>query len=244
MGTRSRPGDDPSTDESDDPPADESDDATPTGVRAELAVHGLSGCPLAAASNGSENPITGISWSRVDGRHTEEFRVRDDDFVARTEMDLDPESVIDLGAERVYRYARPDDPVCACRIVESLDVPVADTRAENGVLYVTVHLPDLDRLRDVVSALGEVSDRVAVQYLLQGSGGPAGVADRQVVDRGRLTERQREVLRTAYRMGYFERPRDANASTVADALDISASTFAEHLAVAQRKLLEETLTEC
>jgi predicted DNA binding protein len=44
-------------------------------------------------------------------------------------------------------------------------------------------------------------------------------------------------------MGYFERPRDANASAVADALDISPSTFAEHLATAQRKLLEETLAE-
>ncbi|MFW6000412.1 MAG: helix-turn-helix domain-containing protein, partial [Halorubrum sp.] len=58
-----------------------------------------------------------------------------------------------------------------------------------------------------------------------------------------LTDRQCEVLRTAYRMGYFERPRDANASEVADALDISPSTFAEHLATAQRKLLEEALAE-
>ena len=46
---------------------------------------------------------------------------------------------------------------------------------------------------------------------------------------------------TAYRMGYFERPRDANARAVAEALDISPSTFAEHLAAARRKLLEETL---
>jgi len=44
-------------------------------------------------------------------------------------------------------------------------------------------------------------------------------------------------------MGYFERPRDANAGAVAEALDIAPSTFAEHLAAAQRKLLDEALVQ-
>ena len=61
------------------------------------------------------------------------------------------------------------------------------------------------------------------------------------VDRGRLTDRQREVLQTAYDMGYFDHPKRANASEVAAALDISPSTFTEHLAVAQQKILEAIL---
>jgi hypothetical protein len=42
-------------------------------------------------------------------------------------------------------------------------------------------------------------------------------------------------------MGYFEHPRTANAGEVADELDISRSTFAEHLAAAQSKLLDAVL---
>ena len=61
------------------------------------------------------------------------------------------------------------------------------------------------------------------------------------VDVGRLTDRQREVLETAYGMGYFEYPRGANASEVAGELGIEPSTLAEHLAAAQSKLLAELL---
>jgi hypothetical protein len=61
------------------------------------------------------------------------------------------------------------------------------------------------------------------------------------VDRAALTDRQREVVTTAHQLGYFERPRDANATEVAEHLDISRATFAEHLAAAQSKLLDAVL---
>ena len=64
-----------------------------------------------------------------------------------------------------------------------------------------------------------------------------------IVDRGVLTDRQRDVLGTAYELGYFERPRETNAEAVAAALSIAPSTLAEHLAVAQSKLTEAVL-EC
>ncbi|WP_415380720.1 bacterio-opsin activator domain-containing protein [Halosimplex sp. TS25] len=59
----------------------------------------------------------------------------------------------------------------------------------------------------------------------------------------RLTDRQREVLVTAYRCGYFERPRDRTGAEVAEQLDISPSTFSQHLRAAQRKLLSALLEE-
>jgi len=65
--------------------------------------------------------------------------------------------------------------------------------------------------------------------------------DHVLVDRGKLTERQLEVLDTAYEMGYFERSRRTNATAVAAALDIDPSTFREHLAAAESKLLEDVL---
>ncbi|MES3160873.1 MAG: helix-turn-helix domain-containing protein [Halorubrum sp.] len=220
------------------------DAKTPNGVRTGIAIHGLDNCPVAAVSTAHDGAVTGVNWTHANGEHTEEFRVTDPMALDRTEAVPTADSVIDLGNERVYRYARSSETECACSVIESLDAPIADARAEDGVLYVTLHLPDLERLRDVVSALDGVADRVAVQYLVHGSGSEGAVPDRTLVDRGRLTDRQCEVLRTAYEMGYFERPRAANATAVADALNIAPSTFAEHLAVAQRKLLEETLKEC
>jgi predicted DNA binding protein len=68
-------------------------------------------------------------------------------------------------------------------------------------------------------------------------------SDLVFVDRSVLTERQREVLETAHEMGYFEHPKGANAGEVADELDISTSTFSEHLAASQRKLMD-ALLEC
>ena len=213
----------------------------PDGVRAGVAIHGAGNCPVVAASTAHDGPITGVNWTHAGDTHTEEFRARDPDAVDRAEGVPAAASVVDLGDERVYRYDRPREGECACRTIEELDCPIADARAEDGVLLLTLHLPDLERLREVVSALDGVAERIEVRYLVHGAAGDDAVPDRTLVDRGRLTDRQCEVLRTAYRMGYFERPRDANASAVAEALDIAPSTFAEHLAAAQRKLLAETL---
>ncbi len=52
-----------------------------------------------------------------------------------------------------------------------------------------------------------------------------------------LTARQREVLETAFRVGYFEVPREASAADVAAELDIGQSTVVEHLRRAERNLL-------
>ncbi|MFC7230794.1 helix-turn-helix domain-containing protein [Saliphagus sp. GCM10025308] len=46
------------------------------------------------------------------------------------------------------------------------------------------------------------------------------------------------MLETAHEMGYFEYPRTSNAGDVANALGITRSTFGEHLAAAQRKVLQ------
>lgn len=46
---------------------------------------------------------------------------------------------------------------------------------------------------------------------------------------GRLTDRQREVLRVAIEEGYYDDPRTATQSTIAERLDITTATVGEHL---------------
>lgn len=53
----------------------------------------------------------------------------------------------------------------------------------------------------------------------------------------RLTDRQREVLRTAFEAGYYERPRGTTGEDVADELGIAPATFSQHVRAAERKLL-------
>lgn len=56
-----------------------------------------------------------------------------------------------------------------------------------------------------------------------------------------LTDRQFEVLRTAYLSGYFAWPRERNGQEIAASLDVAQPTFARHLRVAEQKLLERLL---
>jgi len=215
-----------------------------TGVRAELAVHGPTNCPVASLSAESDEPVNDVTWTRAgDGGLTEEFRVDADLATSYPGSVADAEPVLEVGDERVYQFTRDTDRTCACEAVESLGHPIADVRVEAGVLVLTLHLDDVGKLREVVGELDDIAEGVEVRYLVQSAAGEAGTdTDPALVDRGRLTDRQREVLRTAYRMGYFEYPRSANATEVAEALGIGLSTLAEHLAAAQEKLLEELLT--
>ncbi|ADB59039.1 Bacterio-opsin activator HTH domain protein [Haloterrigena turkmenica DSM 5511] len=52
-----------------------------------------------------------------------------------------------------------------------------------------------------------------------------------------LTDRQREAVRTAYEMGYYEVPRTVTSEDVAAELEVDSSTVAELLQRAERNLL-------
>lgn len=62
-----------------------------------------------------------------------------------------------------------------------------------------------------------------------------------------LTDRQREVLQTAYRSGFFESPRETTGVELADMLGISQPTVTHHLREAQRRLFDalfDDSTDC
>ncbi|TQQ79800.1 helix-turn-helix domain-containing protein [Halonotius terrestris] len=56
-----------------------------------------------------------------------------------------------------------------------------------------------------------------------------------------LTERQREVIETAWEMGYYDVPRSVSTDAVAAELALDASTVTEHLQRAERNLLSTLL---
>ncbi|WP_276257874.1 helix-turn-helix domain-containing protein [Haloglomus litoreum] len=56
-----------------------------------------------------------------------------------------------------------------------------------------------------------------------------------------LTARQREVVRTAHELGYYDVPREATADDIAERLDLDPSTVGEHLRRAQANLMDHLL---
>lgn len=58
----------------------------------------------------------------------------------------------------------------------------------------------------------------------------------------RLTDRQREVIQTAFDMGYYEVPRKVSTADISAELDLDSSTVAEHLQRAERNLLTAHLS--
>lgn len=58
---------------------------------------------------------------------------------------------------------------------------------------------------------------------------------------GRLTEKQRKVLITAYNLGYYDRPRRINSQQLAKRLDLASSTLVVHRQKAEHRLLTAIL---
>jgi len=206
------------------------------GIRTELVFDDADGCPVAEATETVPGPVTDITWDHSgDGGTVTEQVTADGDLDDAGEF----EPVFDYGSRRVYEFERESDG-CICEVVEETVGPVTDVRVEDGSLHLTLHLQDLSDLRE---RLGEFRDRfgaVHIEYLVQGREDD-DESEVVPVDVRRLTDRQREVVETAYEMGYFEYPRESNATEVAAALDIQPSTFTEHLTAAQGKLLGELL---
>jgi predicted DNA binding protein len=204
------------------------------GIRAEVVLEGPAACPVAQASVEVDGTLRDISWTDVnDGTVTEQV-------IAEETPDIEgAREVFDYGSRAVYEFERDHDHPCACEFVEATTGPVTEVQSRDGNLHLTLHVGDVEQLRTAIAGLREEFGPVSVEYLVRGRDESDDDAAIVPVDLERLTARQREVLETAHEMGYFAYPRDSNAQEVAGSLGIEPSTFAEHLAAAQSKLLTE-----
>jgi len=207
-------------------------------IRTEIGIEAPESCPVAQASADANTTISHIRMSSgvtPDGMLTEEFGLDTESSVDRSSI----QNVFEFDSQRIYRFERDPNRSCVCQSVEQHGCPVSDVHCSEGTLVVSFYAPDLETVREIVTDLRGWCDEIHVQRLTQGD--ERTNRDFVLVDRERLTARQREVLETSFEMGYFEYPKQANAGEVSDALGISASTFSEHLAAAQGKLLETIL---
>ncbi|AEH36598.1 helix-turn-helix domain-containing protein [Halopiger xanaduensis] len=218
-----------------------------TGFRATVVVHDPQDCPVATVSSDVGEAIDSVTRTRGTGATgetvVEEFGVPAGDAVevgaAESGTDVDLEPVQSNDREAVYRFERESTNDCACEIVEGTGTPLSSVRAQDGSLLLSFRTFELEEVAAIVDELRERFDGVLVEDLAQDH--EDGSTDPVIVDREVLTARQREILETAHEMGYFEYPKGANATDVAAELGVARSTFSEHLAAAQTKLMNEIL---
>lgn len=222
------------------------------GVRAEVTVTDPGGCPLARLPVSRGAALTEIA--RCDCREEAVL-----EFTApATAVDADDRDDVTVVYERDgrgrYRVTTPTrstvggagdgetamsdgGATCPCEVLETCAHPVADHRVEADDVSLTFYSPDVEAVRRVVGLLRARFDGVSLRSLSRG--GDDAVADPVVVDRARLTDRQREALATAHEMGYFGRRRRATGEEVAEALEVSLSTFREHVGAGLEKVLSQ-----
>lgn len=213
-------------------------------ILAEVEVFDPQSCHVEPYAT-EEWTVTDVSRSalgRDAGEVVESFTLRGDRDADLPESVARPpvEKVFSFEGEHVFRVTRPADQPCVCDRVARAGCVVRDITATADSLVVTFLVAGTGMLQCVIEDLEATAERIRLRRLVESADG-ARRGRPIVLDRDALTDRQAEVLDTAYELGYFEHPRDATAGDVAAALDISTTTFTEHLAAAQRKLLSELL---
>lgn len=210
----------------------------PEGIRVTVEFTAPRGCPIAELSD-QDSTSSGAVTSRLRAEAAAD---------GVTEFSMHPEAVQSADAVPLfshgelhrYRLRHDDGPSCPCRALARLGCPVDRYVPEDGNLTLVFYASDHEEAQMVLDALRSRYPGLNVRRLEQS---PADGRDRDetLVDRAKLTDRQLEVLRAAYEMGYFEYPRRNNATAVATELGISLSTFGEHISTAERKLLGDVL---
>ena len=204
------------------------------GVRVELTIEPADPCPVAELTAETGAAADRVTWGAGESDVVEQFALSGP-------VDTLPDSVhpvFEYDDEGIYEFVR-DEADCPCQFIEEHGHPISDVRVGDGHLIVTLHLVDGADFSTLLSELRDAFEDVSIRTIAREDAARSGGPELVPVDRGQLTDRQREVLRTAHAMGYFEYPRQANATEVADRLDICPSTFAEHLAAAQSKVLDD-----
>ena len=116
---------------------------------------------------------------------------------------------------------------------------VAGTTIENETATVSVQIPENSMVSTVRQALETTYDEASVSTIWSGrdrAARPPGPAPLET-----LTDRQREILRHAVDVGYFELPRGSSATELAEDFGIARATLTQHLRAAQRKLFTQWL---
>ncbi|MGM0390009.1 MAG: bacterio-opsin activator domain-containing protein, partial [Natrinema limicola] len=162
----------------------------------------------------------------------------------------DVEAVLDdLVSVTEYRLITESDGTCLFEATVSGDV-VASRLVRHGgsprsihatgtAIDVTVDVPTTTDVREFIHMLEDHYEAVELQSRrhVQRTTHTRQELVTSLFDE--LTDRQLEVLRTAYLAGFFEWPRESTGEEIADMLEVTQPTINRHLRIGQQRLLEQ-----
>jgi PAS domain S-box-containing protein len=136
----------------------------------------------------------------------------------------------------VFEFLIDEPPVLAALAEQGAavtDIEVADGRAQ-----VTIEVPTQVSARAVVERLQETYPSTNLVAYTEAERADETTAELLDGLEEALTGRQEAAIRKAYIGGFFEWPRTISGEELAGSMDISPSTYHQHLRAAERKLLE------
>lgn len=155
---------------------------------------------------------------------------------ARTVFDASPD---------VLHYDIPDQEdghvYLHCEMNESLTSILSTLQKSEVIMTIPIEFLSDDRVR--VTFIGEhaplhhILDRIAEVIDIEIE--KVGEYSSEGRLSSKLTSRQREILTTAVEIGYYEVPRCATLSDIADEMELSVATAGEHLQKIEARILSE-----
>ena len=174
-----------------------------------------------------------ISTQYDDGTATGLFEIEGDDVLqilarANEKNDITGMDLLWKNAEKTVVQIETDNPLLllpVSRVGVPLKTPFVISDGVASWEVFTSH-SKLSELADEFDELGIPYDLESVQEF------------DAVEDDAILTARQREVLSTAFEAGYYDTPREASLTEVAESLDVTKSTCSDILHIAEGKISE------
>ncbi|MFC4986255.1 bacterio-opsin activator domain-containing protein [Saliphagus infecundisoli] len=165
-------------------------------------------------------------------------------FVAVEDVDAVTEAAVDLVGVETVQQISADNGEGILRL--ELAAPfIALDLADHGAVFREATAEPSETT--IVINVPETVDTRAITRLIQEAFNDVKLRAKRTVDRtpednsstgalSELTNRQLEVVQTAYYSGFFESPRESTGQDVAAALDISPTAFYNHIRTVQKKL--------
>ena len=147
--------------------------------------------------------------------------------------------------EHVSLYTASIEESCTCSSLCGPGFTPVDLVVEDGSLVVNAYVDDRERLSEAIEDLREGPDTWRLRRLTTPDRNKtldSGLAS-QLLEDVSVTQKQREAVRVAVEMGYYDRPRDATLGDLASRLGVSRSALSQRLNAVEAKLVEGLAAE-
>lgn len=149
------------------------------------------------------------------------------------------------GEEKISLYEVEITDDCICPILCGPGLLPVKLSFERGSLAVHAYVDTRDRLTQLIDALRDTESVWRLRRLTSPDGsrwedfGRFGTYPEDIT----LTDKQREAIRTAEEMGYYDTPRRVSLSDLASQIGVSTSALSQRLNAVEAKLIESLVAE-